>query len=242
MAKKCIPGIICIENMTLFTMIILGAIVLYLWMQVSNLGKQVQTHTQPTASYFGSGTGTSGGSGSSVIMTPTFAAQEIPLQDIRGDVGRCGTDGKTVGDPLTNPYVPPIRCDAGSLTTPHIAVPVIDGKVPINVPTQRYNTQYSQVGILTKQSGAVGGSPDILPLMGRQLITSRSKWQYYTVSGGGPGGHLQTKLPVRVKGRSCSGEYGCDEIYNNEEVYVEGFQERFVATIYESGLFSYLPY
>ena len=233
MAKKCIPGIICIENMTLFTMIILGIIVLYLWMQVSNLGKQV--HTNHYNNHHNAERN------SSIIVTPTFASQEIPLQDIRGDVGRCGTDGKTVGDPLTNPYVPPIRCDAGSLTTPHIAVPVIDGKVPINIPTQRYNTQYSQVGILTKQNGAVG-SPDILPLMGRQLITSRSKWQYYTVSGGGPGGHLQTKLPVRVKGRSCSGEYGCDEIYNNEEVYVEGFQDKFVATIYESGLFSYLPY
>ena len=186
MAKKCIPGIICIENMTLFTMIILGMIVLYLWMQVSNLGKQVQinhTHeTQPNLRR-----------SSSVIVTPTFASHEIPLNDIRGDVGRCGSDGKTVGDPLTNPYVPPIRCDAGSLTTPHIAVPVIDGKVPINVPTQRYNTQYSQVGILTKQNG---GNPDILPLMGRQLITSRSNWQYYTVSGGGPGGNLQTKLPA----------------------------------------------
>lgn len=235
MAKKCIPGIICIENMTLFTMIILGAIVVYLWLQVSNLGKQVNGHTPTQTSY-------SSDMGSSVILTPTFAAQEIPLQDIRGDVGRCGTNGKTIGDPLTNPYVPPIRCDAGSLTTPHIAVPVIEGKVPINVPTQRYNTQYSQVGILTKQSGMVGANPDIIPLMGRQLITSRSKWQYYTVSGGGPGGNLQTKLPVRVKGKSCSGEYGCDEIYNNDEVYVEGFQERFVATIYESGLFSYLPY
>lgn len=239
MPKKCIPGVICIENMTLFLMIGLGMIVLYLWMQVSDLGKQVQTHSQPHLTTLSN---TSYPKKSSIIMTPTFASQEIPIQDIRGDVGRCGSDGKTIGDPLTNPYVPPIRCDGGSLTTPSIAVPVIEGKVPINIPTQRYNTSYNQVGILTKQNGAVGGSPDILPLMGRQLITSRSKWQYYTVSGGGPGGHLQTKLPVRVNGKSCSGEYGCDEIFNNEEVFVEGFQEKFVATIYENGLFSYLPY
>lgn len=225
MAKKCIPGVICIENMTLFSLIILGIFVFYLWMQVSDLGNRVHTNDYNHKS--------------SVIVTPTFASQEIPLQDIRGDVGRCGTNGKTIGDPLTNPYVPPIRCDAGSLTTPHIAIPTIQGKVPINVPTQRYDTEYKQIGILTKQNS---GSPDILPLMGRQLITSRQKWQYYTVSGGGPGGHLQTKLPVKVKGRSCSGEYGCDEIYNNEEVFVEGFQETFKATIYESGLFSYLPY
>ena len=78
--------------------------------------------------------------------------------------------------------------------------------------------------------------------MGRQLITSRSKWQYYTVSGGGPGGHLQTKLPVRVKNKTCSGEYGCDEIYTNDDVYVEGFNDNFKATVYDNGLFSYLPF
>lgn len=232
MAKKCIPGVMCVENMTLFVMLILGIFMFYLWMQVSDLGKQV--HNNHSSNPYSNGS-------SSIIVTPTYASAEIPLQDIRGDVGRCGAGGRTVGDPLTNPYVPPVRCDAGSLTTPHIAIPTIEGKVPINVPTQRYNTQYSQVGILTKQNGKANG-PDILPLMGRQLITSRSKWQYYTVSGGGPGGNLQTKLPVRVKGKSCSGEYGCDEIYNQDEVYVEGFQEKFIATIYESGLFSYLPY
>lgn len=232
MAKKCIPGVMCVENMTLFVMLILGIFMFYLWMQVSDLGKQV--HNNHSSNPYNNGS-------SSIIVTPTYASAEIPLQDIRGDVGRCGAGGRTVGDPLTNPYVPPVRCDAGSLTTPHIAIPAIEGKVPINIPTQRYNTQYSQVGILTKQNGKANG-PDILPLMGRQLITSRSKWQYYTVSGGGPGGNLQTKLPVRVKGKSCSGEYGCDEIYNQDEVYVEGFQEKFIATIYESGLFSYLPY
>ena len=223
MAKKCIPGVICIENMTLFICIVLAIFVWYLSMQVSDLKGQQDHQTS-----------------SSVILTPTFASQEIPMNDIRGDVGRCGPGGRTIGDPLTNPYVPPIWCDAGSLTTPAIAVPTLAGRVPINVPTQRYNLEYSQVGILTKQGGS--GNPDIMPLMGRQVLTSRQKWQYYTVSGGGPGGHLQSKLPVRVKGRSCSGEYGCDEIYNGDGVVVEGFQDRFVATIYESGLFSYLPY
>ena len=227
MAKKCIPGVICVENMTLFILLLLAIVVLYLWMQVSHLGKQ----SDPSYNL------SSMPPSASVIVTPTYASQEISSQDIRGDVGRCGTDGKTIGDPLTNPYVPPIRCNGGIAP---ISIPMIPGKVPINIPTQRYNTSYSQMGILTKQKSSGNGS-DILPLMGRQLITSRSKWQYYTVSGGGPGGNLQTKLPVRVNGRSCSGEYGCDEIYNNDEVFVEGYQEKFVATIYESGLFSYMP-
>ena len=53
--------------------------------------------------------------------------------------------------------------------------------------------------------------------------------------------NLQAKLPVKVKGRNCSGEYGCDEILNGDEVYVEGYNETFKATIYENGLFSYIP-
>ena len=185
MAKKCIPGVICVENMTLFILLLLAIVVLYLWMQVSHLGKQ----SDPSYNL------SSMPPSASVIVTPTYASQEISSQDIRGDVGRCGTDGKTIGDPLTNPYVPPIRCNGGIAP---ISIPMIPGKVPINIPTQRYNTSYSQMGILTKQNSSGNGS-DILPLMGRQLITSRSKWQYYTVSGGGPGGNLQTKLPVKAK-------------------------------------------
>jgi len=143
----------------------------------------------------------------------------VPVPVLK-DAGRCGGSG----DPLSNPYVPPIRCDSGSLG------------LPINIPTQGYNLQYSQVGILTRNKGG-----DILPLMGRRVNTSRDKWQYYTVAGGGAGGNLQTKIPLKVKGRSASSEYGCDEISNQDHLFVEPYQDDFVATIYESGLFSYLP-
>ena len=146
----------------------------------------------------------------------------IPVRD--ADTGRCGA---ARGDPLSNPYVPPIRCDSGSS----------DLGVPINIPTQGYNPQYAQVGILTRNKGG-----DILPLMGRRVNTSRDKWQYYTVAGGGAGGNLQTKIPLKVKGRSGSSEYGCDEISNQDHLFVEPYQDDFVATIYESGLFSYLPF
>ena len=139
------------------------------------------------------------------------------------DVGRCSG-----GDTLSNPYVPPIRCDQGRGDS---------GTVPINIQSQHHDVRYTQIGILTKGSL---DNPVILPLMGRRTITSRNKWQYYTISSGG-GGHLQTKLPVKIKGKSCSGEYGCDEISNEDEIYVEGYKETFKSTIYESGLFSYMP-
>jgi hypothetical protein len=150
------------------------------------------------------------------------------------DVGRC--DNK--GDPLTNPYIPPIRCDSGSLMAAPLRMMVPDNAVPINIPTQHYNMTYTQVGIITKQ---MAHRNEILPLMGRRTVTARDKWQYYTVSGGGAGGNLQAKLPVKVSGKNCSGEYGCPEISSGDDIYVEGYQENFRATIYENGLFSYLP-
>ena len=228
--KRCLPGTgFCLSNMTWFLYGLLALAVIYLWIRVSDLGKQTMCSSSSVQP----------GILKSIATTSPMAPSSlaIPIQDIRGDVGRCGIGGRTVGDPLTNPYVPPIRCDAGSLT-PNVMM-VGQGGVPINIPTQGYSTEYAQVGILTRQSNI--GNNDILPLMGRRTPTARDKWQYYTVAGGGAGGNLQTKLPVRVKGRSCSGEYGCDEIYNRDNVFVEGYQDEFVATIYESGLFSYLP-
>lgn len=228
MGKKCVPGtIFCVGNMTLFLCMFLLLIVGYLWVRVSNLGKADKV------------------SNVSVIhSTPNVRQlnnELVPIQDIRGDVGRCGSNGMTIGDPLSNPYVPPIRCDAGSMTTPTLMVRSPGAiSIPINMPTQSYNTQYSQIGILTRQVNT--GSQDIIPLMGRRSPNSRSNWQYYTLSGGGPGGNMQTKLPVKVKGKSCSSEYGCDEIYNNDSVFVEGYQDEFKATVYDSGLFSYIPF
>ena len=59
------------------------------------------------------------------------------------------------------------------------------------------------------------------------------------MSGGG-NGNIQTKLPIRVNGKSGSGEYGCDEIYSNDTIFVEGYKDLFVATVYENNMFSYV--
>jgi hypothetical protein len=79
----------------------------------------------------------------------------------------------------------------------------------------------------------------ILPLMGRRNMAGRDKWQYYTISNTG---NLNTKLPVSVNGKSCTGEYGCDDITNGDVVYVEGYNDTFKATIYENSLFNYIPF
>ena len=99
--------------------------------------------------------------------------------------------------------------------------------------TQTSTQEYQQIGILTRNNN------QILPLMGKRKNTSRYKWQYYTVVSG-VNGNLQTKLPISVKGKSCTGEYGCDEIYNNDTVFVEGYKDIFTATIYENNTYEYI--
>jgi len=131
-------------------------------------------------------------------------------------------------DVLLNPYVPPLRDDRSM----DIRGPV---SIPINVSTQGVvNAAYRQVGILTR----INGPETILPLMGRPLFRNRDKWQFYTISEKSN----FIKLPISVKGRSCTNEYGCDNVYNGDTVYVEGYNDAFKVTAYDNSVMQYLPF
>ncbi|NDC43448.1 MAG: hypothetical protein EBZ77_18195 [Chitinophagia bacterium] len=95
--------------------------------------------------------------------------------------------------------------------------------------TRSSGLPYGQVGILTRQSG-----DQILPLMGRRI--NRDRFNYYTMS---TNGTINTKLPLRIKGRSGTNEYGCDELYSGDQVYVSGYNDGFQVTMYENGMFVY---
>lgn len=170
MGKKCIPGVLCIENMTLFVLvlILLFSIYVYIKSQPKMTSRQT-TVTVPIA-----------------VPVPVY-----------------------VNNVLDDPHVPPMKTR--------------------NVMT---SSEYSQIGILTKNGM-------ILPLMGRRHMNGRDKWQYYTISNTG---NMNTKLPVSVKGKSCTSEYGCDEMMNGDSIYVEGYNDTFKATVYENNAFSYIPY
>ena len=136
----------------------------------------------------------------------------------------------TPKDVLMNPYSPPLKRNQyfpSGGGDPR-------GGVPINIKTRGYDTAYSQVGILTR----VNGKETILPLMGRALHTNRNKWQYYTM--GDKSNAI--KLPVSRNGRSCTSEYGCDDLFNGDTVYVEGYKDAFKVTIYESDTPRYIPF
>lgn len=227
MGKKCIPSTgICIENMTLFIMVF-GLIVLtYLYyVNVIKLTNKINSKSQ-------------------IIVVSPFSS---PFQSTTlGGIS-------TRNDILNDPYAPPLKNDgyyfernssdirlvpsiAPSISTASISPPVqIPSQVPVNIETRGLNTSYSQVGILTKNTE----DNLILPLMGRRHMSGRDKWQYYSMSNTG---NLNTKLPISVNGKSCTSEYGCDQLMNGDTVFVEGYKTTFKATIYENNMFSYLPF
>ena len=128
-------------------------------------------------------------------------------------------------DVLLNPYVPPLK-DERYLT------------MPINVSTNlgAVDTSYRQIGILTPANDKLQGK--ILPLMGRPLFVNRNKWQYYTLSDQ----NNSVKLPIVKNGRSCTNEYGCDQLYDGDSLHVEGYNQTFKITMYDNNTIKYLPY
>jgi hypothetical protein len=138
-------------------------------------------------------------------------------------------------DVLLNPYDAPYK-DERYLVPKVSLIPA--GAVPINVSTNisAVDTNYRQLGIITPLNGT--STNNILPLMGRPLFTSRQKWQYYTISNQ----HNNVKLPVSVKGRSALTDYGVDEVFSGDTVYVESYNDAFKVTVYENDTIKYLPF
>ena len=131
-------------------------------------------------------------------------------------------------DVLMNPYTPPLK-DERVFTSNDVR-----GGVPININTRAVDTSYRQIGLLKRMNG----QETLLPLMGRPLYVGRDKWQYYTMNDS----NNQLKLPVSFKSKSCTSEYGCDEISNGDTVYVDGINATFQATIYDNATMRYIPF
>lgn len=209
MGRKCIPGVICIENMTLFIMFVILVLVIYMFVRF-------QKQSAPVVNNIYSGSG---------------------LASLA-----------TRSDPFNDPYSPPLKndglylpIDSGDIRggPSMIGVSQMGGRqpvgIPVNVQTRSYNPEYSQIGILTRSNG----SDMILTLMGRRVMNGRDRYQYYTISNTGS---VNTKLPIKVHGKSCTGEYGCDSINSGDTVYVEGYKDTFQATVYENSLLNYIPF
>jgi hypothetical protein len=194
--KKCRPGVICIENATLFIIFLIVFIFFYIF-----YNKPTTANVKDTNNI----TITTKETNRIPSMIPSWPYTNLPINDV-----------------LLNPYSPPLRDDRYL--------------VPINIPTNigSVNTSYRQMGILTPFNKS--SEDKILQLMGRPLFTNRDKWQYYTISNQ----HNNVKLPIIFKKKNGLNDYGVDQIYTGDIVYVEGYKESFRATIYENDTIRYL--
>ena len=231
MVKRCPPGVFCFENVTL---VIIAVVVIVVG---------IYAHSR----FFGPPYGHHGGHhhGGPVLLESTD-----PLANSL-DFGIGGPSSSQ--DVLLNPYVPPLRDNSVGATRPIYdirgGVETIHygehggygggggggGGVRVNVPTRSVDTTYRQVGILTRSGGQ---QETILPLIVRPLFTNRDKWQFYTLSDK----NNAIKLPVIINGKSGTGEYGCNNVSTGDTVYVEGYNDAFRVTAYDSASLRYLPF
>ena len=150
--KKCPPGVICIENFTIFVLIILLVCMAYFFSR--NQGSQ---DLKQNINIYDNERGRDSGYG----FFPSYPYNNLPENDV-----------------LLNPYAAPLRDERYFVPEYRNSVP--RNAVPINVSTTAVDTTYRQLGILTPLNGS--SKDNILPLMGRPLFTRRSLWQYYTIS------------------------------------------------------------
>ena len=203
MAKKCLPGVICIENMTLFLLVFIAVVLVYIFHR-------------------------------NVVEKPSTGAKSGPTIVVLDKY--LGESRNSVLSPPENHMFEPDFVGTFPDTRPEVLRSEVHVRPNINIATRGTNQSYSQIGILTRPG--INAETLILPLMGRRLDSGRNKMQYYTISNTG---NMNTKLPVSKDGRSCTGEYGCDEIFNGDTVYVEGYADTFKATIYENSRYNYIP-
>lgn len=209
MAKKCPPGVICVENITLFLLFII-LLVLGFFIYMKSSGKNITVNdtdhiTIENKREIGAGNWFGG-------VLPSWPYTNMPK------------------DVLLNPYDAPYRDE-------RYFVSGRPGAIPINVSTNigAVDTTYRQMGIITPLNGS--SKDNILSLMGRPLFTNRDKWQYYTISNQ----HNNVKLPISFKGKSALNDYGVDQIFDGDTIYVEGYNEPFRVTVYENDTIKYLP-
>lgn len=210
--SKCPPGVVCFENFTFTFILISMLIVIYLVYY-----RQSQLYNKDVnVSY----------TNESIRNNEMVERQINSLFGVFPKPRYSFTNVEN--DVLMNPYAPPLKDDRVIITND------IRGGIPINISTRAVDTSYRQVGILKR----LNGPEMLLPLMGRPLYVGRDKWQYYTMSDQ----NNQIKLPVSFKSKSCTNEYGCDEISNGDTAYVDGINATFQATIYDNATMRYLPF
>ena len=123
--------------------------------------------------------------------------------------------------------------------------PPLQRGISINEETRESGGDYQQLGILSKNAindgeGTPGNNTDsvVLPLYGKPTYRGSNKWLYYTETD-----KLHpVKIPVTYKNKDCTDDYGCDEIYDGDNVVIPSYNGDFKVKIYKMNKPRYIPY
>lgn len=102
-------------------------------------------------------------------------------------------------------------------------------KVPMTIATQ-YVGPFRQVGYL------YGPDNVMMPLLGRRIHRGATRFNYYTLSNH----ENPIKIPI-VRRRDCMDRNGCDELYDDDKVFIKELNSEFSVKIYDRHSLRYNP-
>ena len=212
---KCAPGVICIENITMLYIFILASILLIVvyYHSFSNSFSKNKMMSSMNTNYMNYNNHNNHNNNENDSI---FPRANCSYSNVKNDI-------------LLNPYEGPSR---DTRLFPNLNINSL--KMPINIETQSVDTNYRQVGILTRVDNT---KEMILPLMGRPLITHRDKWNFYTI-----GENNMIKIPIHHKGVNCTSSLGCNDLYSGDIIKIDGYNSEFKVTLYENNTLKYIPY
>jgi hypothetical protein len=128
---------------------------------------------------------------------------------------------------IVNPLVPPER------SYPYR--PLRAG-LPININTRGPSSGFQQMGFLKETLSS--GETKLLPLYGEQTYPGSNQYRYYTNTDG----FQSVKLPITNKNKDCMDEYGCDELYDGNNITVSGYDKDYTVQLYKIDRPRYNPF
>jgi hypothetical protein len=227
MISSCPPGMICLDNqnMIIIFTLVFGIIIIITRDKNTNTNKEIDTNLKNQLK--------------NIEEKQSELSQKIDIHDTKQNDKNLIVVNRDK-ELMENPLLPPHRRNY------YIEGPTYVSKgVPINIETRGYAGDYQQIGMLYReevsdQDRQIGNNNDtnILPLFGKPMYSNSSKWGYYTSSDK----FNNVKIPITFKGRDCSDDYGCDEIYDQDIITIPAYNGNFKVKIYKFDKPRYIPY
>tara|TARA_B100001094_G_scaffold263748_2_gene265476 strand:- start:9782 stop:10258 length:477 start_codon:yes stop_codon:yes gene_type:complete len=111
--------------------------------------------------------------------------------------------------------------------------PIVE-KVQVQAPTFNIPTQYIES---FRQLGILHTNGSILPLLGRKIHRGSTNWNYYTLTNDA----LPLKIPLVHKNRQCMDNFGCQELYDNDQVTIPEMNATYTIRLYNNDPYFYNP-